>query len=521
MKQPVLVGSALLLLLLSAAPIDAQALGTIDFPTSGSPDAQAAFLRGVLFMHSFEYEDAAKAFQAAQASAPDFAMAYWGEAMSYNHPIWQEQDSVAARIALARLAATPEERAAKAGSERERGYLEAVEILYGDGGDKWTRDFLYRDAMRRLHEAYPQDNEAASFYALALLGSAHEGRDFATYIKAASVVQPVMERNPDHPGAVHYTIHSFDDPIHAPLGLTAARAYSEVAPAAGHAQHMTSHIFVATGLWDDVVVANERAVGVQTARLEGLGRRANPCGHYTYWLEYGYLQQGRHEKAAEVLQHCFERQQDQPTASETGYFVQMRARYVLDTEDWASADRWAVEGLAAADYVFTDGIAKLMAGDGSGAGAAAAELGRIADNETGAGAERARILSMQLTALAEVSEGRTDTAIGLLEEAVRREAAMPFEFGPPHVVKPSHELLGEVLLEAGRSSEARVAFAESLSRTPDRTSSLLGMARAAKASADGALVNELVSRLEGIWHDADSGVPEAKGLGKLASRENQ
>ena len=522
MMQPHLIGFALLTLLLPATPLSAQSLGTIDFPTSGSPDAHAAFIRGVLFMHSFEYEDAAKAFQAAEAAQPDFAMAYWGEAMSYNHPVWQQQDSVAARITLARLGATPEERAAKAGTDRERAYLAAVEILYAEGEDKWTRDLAYRDAMRRLHEAYPDDDEAAALYALALLGSAHEGRDSATYMRAAAVAQPILERNRDHPGAVHYTIHSFDDPIHAPLGLPAARAYSEVAPAAGHAQHMTSHIFVAMGLWDDVVAANERAVGVQTARLQGLGRRANVCGHYTYWLEYGYLQQGRHEKAAEVLQRCYERQGDQPTAGEVGSFVLMRARYVLDTEDWASADRWAVKGLTTAEYVFTDGIAELMAGDGSGAGAVVAELGRIADNETGAAqAERARILSLQLTALAEVADGRIDSAVGLLEEAVRREAAMPFEFGPPHVVKPSHELLGEVLLEAGEASEARVAFAKSLDRTPERTSSLLGMARAARASADGALVSELVRRLEGIWHDADAALLEAKGIHKLTSWEKR
>ena len=178
-----------------------EGLGSLHFPNSGAAQAQDPFLRGVLLMHSFEFEPAAEAFRAAQEADPDFALAYWGEAMTYNHPLWQEQDRDAALDALGRLGATPEERAAKAGTERERLYLEAIETLYAPTGSKTARDQRYMEAMRRLLEAYPEDDEARAFYALSILGSRDGSRDFATYMRAAATVQPVFDANPDHPGA--------------------------------------------------------------------------------------------------------------------------------------------------------------------------------------------------------------------------------------------------------------------------------------------------------------------------------
>ena len=171
-------------------------------------------------------------------------MAFWGEAMTYTHPVWIQQDLAAARAVLARLGATPEARLAKAKTERERDYLRAVEILYGDG-TKEERDFRYADAMAALHQRYPDDVDATAFYALSLLGTAHEGRDFAIYMRSAALLEEVFPTHQHHPGVLHYLIHSYDDPVHAPLGMRAARLYGSVAPNAGHALHMTSHIFVA------------------------------------------------------------------------------------------------------------------------------------------------------------------------------------------------------------------------------------------------------------------------------------
>jgi tetratricopeptide (TPR) repeat protein len=186
-------------------------LGTIEFPNSGAAEAQPSFVRGVLLLHSFEYADAAEAFREAQRLDPHFAMAYWGEAMTYNHSLWGEQDREAAWEVLKRLGATTEDRLARARTEREKGYLRAVETLYGEG-PKLERDRAYAEAMRRLHDSYPNDVEAKAFYSLAILGTAHEGRDHVTYMRAAGFAEEVFRDNPRHPGAAHYLIHSYDRP---------------------------------------------------------------------------------------------------------------------------------------------------------------------------------------------------------------------------------------------------------------------------------------------------------------------
>ncbi|HEX9982262.1 MAG TPA: hypothetical protein VGF69_03280 [Thermoanaerobaculia bacterium] len=207
----------LLLLLLAAVPSFAQSVndvGEVTFANSGAEAAQPAFRRGLALLHNFEYPFAAEAFREAQKTDPGFAMAYWGEAMTYTHPIWFQQDAVAARAALARLGATPAERYGKAKTEREPDYLRTLDVLYGDGS-KNDRDFLYTEAMAKLHAKYPDDVDATAFYALAVLGTAHEGRDFATYMRAASLLEEVLPSHPRHPGVLHYLIHSYDDPVHA------------------------------------------------------------------------------------------------------------------------------------------------------------------------------------------------------------------------------------------------------------------------------------------------------------------
>ena len=214
-----------------------QGLGTIDFPTSGSPGAREVFLRGTLLLHSFEYDDAREAFRQAQQLDPDFGMAYWGEAMTNNRPIWVQLDLEDGRATLKRLGETPEARLATMPTEREQGYLRAVEKLFGEG-DKLSRDLAYSESMAQLAAEYPDDLNAVSLYALSLLGTRQAERDFTTYMKAAAIAEEVFAKNPHHPGAAHYLIHSYDDPLHAPLGLRAARVYADIAPAAAHARHM-------------------------------------------------------------------------------------------------------------------------------------------------------------------------------------------------------------------------------------------------------------------------------------------
>src|SRR5580765_8388212 len=231
-------------------------LGSINFPTSATPAAQAPFLTGVKALYNFEFDIAADAFRDAQKADPAFALAYWGEAMSFNHPLWAQQDLPAARKALEKLAPTAAARAAKAPAGKERELMESAEVLFGTG-DKLVRDIAYADAMKTMHAKHPADDEIACLYALALLGTGRPGvSNTRNAMQAAAIAQGIFQRNPKHPGAAHYIIHSFDDPDHAILSLTAAREYSKIAPSAAHALHMPSHIFVQLGMWDDVIASN-------------------------------------------------------------------------------------------------------------------------------------------------------------------------------------------------------------------------------------------------------------------------
>jgi tetratricopeptide (TPR) repeat protein len=494
----------------------------VSFPNSGAREAQESFLRGLAALHNFEYPAARKAFREAQKVDPDFVMAYWGEAMTFNHTLWYRQFRDDALETLARYAPTSEERLAKAPTDRERQWLAALEILYGTG-DKQDRDDRYERAMAELHRAYPDDLEAITFHALSILGTAHEGRDHRTYMRAGAIASNLLRENPRHPGAAHYTIHSFDDPAHAPLGLAAARAYSEIAPDAAHAQHMTSHIFVALGMWDDVVRANERADAVSDQDALASGQDPRSCGHYNEWLEYGYLMQSRHEKALELLLECAA----QVAASDGRYlasFADMRSRYVLDAREWA--------GRALAIEVDLSGSPGAILTDEFIRGFAAARLGNVQETrralervqvlrpeveadmaERGLTEEtyvrRPAILELQIEGLLDWVLGNYFDAIAHFGEAARMEEDLPYSYGPPVIEKPSHELLGEALLERTSVTTAAEAFAEAVARTPGRVPALQGLLAAAEAAHDPELAR---------WAEAELEARNATGRSPGASR---
>jgi len=480
-------------------------LGTIYFPTSGTESAQPHFIRGVLFLHSFEYDSAAAEFVKAQRADPKFAMAYWGEAMTYTHPVWNEQDMTAARKALAKLATSATERRAKTSTVREAAYLRAVELLYGVG-TKAHRDTVYSAAMGRLSAQYPSDVEAKTFYALSLLGLNQGVRDVPTYLKAGAIAEEVFRKYPDHPGAAHYVIHSYDDPQHAPMGLKAARAYSTIAPGAAHAQHMTTHIFMALGMWDDVASQNEIASGHDHAMWMP--------GHYTLWLNYAYLQQGRYNEALHMLKTL---RTSRGIAAERPIWT-FKGQYLIDTDQWtgevAKWDSVAVPENSAikAYWDFIQGYGSIQRGDEEGASRALIQLTR--DNSaTGAATDPTNaILELELKAVVKLAQGASDEAVALMRSATAREDAMPFDFGPPPVVKPSHELFGEMLLQLKRPKEGATEFKRALARAPRRTRSLLGLARAAKASGDTSTSEKTYASIRAIWHSAD---PAQSGLAEL------
>lgn len=483
--------SILLLLFAAALPLAAQNdVGEVAFANSGSPEAQAPFRRGLALLHNFEYPFAAEEFRKAQEIDPSFAMAYWGEAMTHTHPIWFQQDLPAARAVLQRLGATPEERLAKAKTERERDYLRAVEVLYGEG-TKNERDFLYAEAMRALHARWPDDVDAAAFHGLAILGTAHAGRDFATYMRAAAILEEVFPANRNHPGVLHYLIHSYDDPLHAPLGLRAARLYGAVAPNAAHALHMTSHIFVALGMWDEVIDANRRAVEVVNRQRAARNRQKADCGHYPTWLHYGYLQKNDAVAARKALDACRASalevpfQMAGPMDSKRGRvqeYADMRAHHVASGHALTSADMVTIpEGEEFLEARFTVAYTDVLhAAQQKNAEGLKSALSRVRalhadvvaaskndDNPTSR--LRADVMLKESEALLLAASGKTAEAIALLEEAKKVEESMPFDFGPPVVAKPAAELLGDHLAAANRGADAAEAYRAALARVPGRT----------------------------------------------------
>jgi tetratricopeptide (TPR) repeat protein len=518
---PLIITLVATLILAQPARAATPAVGSVSFANSGSPAAQVDFLLGLAQLHNFQYTQAAAAFQRAQSIDPGFAMAYWGEAMTYNHAVWMQQDSAVARAVLARLAATPEARAAKAPAPREKAYLAAVEILYGDG-DKYDRDRRYALAMERVHADYPDDVDATCFYALALLGTSHAGRDVPTYMKAAALMEEAFEKYPQHPGAAHYLIHSVDDSVHAPLGLRAARAYSRIAPDSSHAQHMTSHIFLALGMWDDVVAANEAAIRLSTPSARTAPVSNAGCGHAVTWLAYGYLQQGRFADARRLVDDCGVQMRERPRTAtgadaldydetSAGSFSAMRSRYLIDTGDWSGSMATAtagIEGLVVAEYArdfadayhaarhgevadASDAVARAASSGGRFQAAAAAE--NIPED---APLRRVSLIQQdELSGLLLMRRGDVTGGVALLAKAGAAEKAIPMEYGPPSLGKPANELLGEVLLELKRPQEARAAFEVAQVLAPGRGQSLIGLSQCAAALKDRELAASVDARL--------------------------
>jgi tetratricopeptide (TPR) repeat protein len=517
-------------------------------------------VRGVLLLHSFEYDDAIDAFREAERLDPTFALAYWGEAMSYNQPLWFNEDVAKARAALTRLAPTREARQTKAPTAREKGYLDAVERLFGDarGGapgaadDKRTRGRAYADRMAALHQQFPDDDEAAAFYALALLSTIPANQpDTEISLKAGGVALEVLKRNAQHPGAAHYALHAFDDGEHAAMALEAARTYARIAPASSHARHMPSHAFLPLGMWDDAAASDESAfaASVDLATRKGLSA-AQYDFHSLSWLHYEYLQQGRFAKAktlfepvqraiaapsspvppaspaaparpatpaAQIPQHHVESEIGRgfnPVSlkSELG---SMRARQVIESSAWSE-----MKGQGSFDNIdelFALGEASVKLGDVGRADAALEHLSTAAKSVPDADArELAAVMGLQLDGLMRLARGDRSGGLDALARATLLEAKRPKPIARPYPVKPAGELYAEALLDTGDAAGAMTAFQKALARTPRRAASLLGLARAAaKAGRRTEAVNAAKEFLA-VWHLADKTRPELAEARQLA-----
>jgi tetratricopeptide (TPR) repeat protein len=501
-------------------------VGTVDFPSSASPAAQEEFVRGVAILHSFGFKDAIDAFQKAQALEPDFALAYWGEAMAHNgNPLVTptEQDLPAARKALSKLGRTREERAAKAKTEREKMWMEAVETLYGDG-EKDARDWAYADVMERIVARYPEDVEARAFYALALLGTVRRaGNDFRQQMKAAAVAEDLFREHPTHPGAAHYIIHAFDDPLHAPLALYAADRFAEIAPDVEHALHMPSHIYVQLGLWDKTVVSNRRAYDASVAwvRSKGLSDTQRDF-HALAWMEYGYLQRGELSKAKECIEEIRPLAEREVTTDRIkATLSNMRARYMLETGDWEAypipVDE-LLKGRYAGDLylLLAAGFKAVNQGDLKTAETIERRLAELEGQET-KGLKSyfqgqvtledlkvsTTVAQRELAALIRLVKGEHQEAIRLMEEAMAKEKGMHPAYGPPEPIVPPFELYGYVLLESGRADEALKVFEEMLVRMPNRALAILGAARSADKLGRREVAGTHYQALRSMWSEGE------------------
>ena len=522
MKQALLVAIPLCL---GCAVASAQ-VGNITFETSASPQAQEHFLRGVAILHSFGFVDAIEEFQKAQELEPDFALAYWGEATAHNgNPLRSPtgQDLPAARNALKKLGGTREERLAKARSEKEKMWMEAVEILYG-AGDKESRDWAYAEAMSKIVDAYPGDEEARAFYALALLGTVRRaGNDFRQQMTAAAVAQGLLRQNPRHPGAAHYIIHAFDDPLHAPLALYAADRYAEIAPDVEHALHMPSHIFVQLGLWEKVVKSNKRAY---QASVEWVERKelsdTRRDFHALAWMHYGYLERGELEKAKaciDLIRPIAERENTLIRIRATD--ANMTARYLIEGEDWDAlplpVDSLLQERRPGDVFLLlAAGMRAIEKKDIGTAEKVAARLKALSMEPTDGLKSHLQgqvtledlktssaVASLEMAALVRLAKDEKEEAVRFIEAAIEKEKEMHPAYGPPEPMVPPQELYGYILLKTGRYEEAAKVFDDMIARMPNRTKSLVGAARTADAMGDRAAALAHYERLASLWSESD------------------
>ena len=480
---------------------EAEQFGTVRFPASCRAEAVPLFTRAVAQLHSFGYEESRRSFEEVVRTDPGCAIAYWGIAMTYYHPLWAPPGGV--ELADGRAAAA---KAAELGAktERENAYISAIGVLYRDSEKvgHGPRAQAYGKAMEEVSRRFPDDHEAAIFYALSLLGTAPPSdASYANQKKAAAILNAILPLEPQHPGIAHYMIHSFDYPELAADALPAARAYSKIAPSSPHALHMPSHIFTRLGLWQESIDSNlaSAEAGRRLVAKRHPGAASYDTLHALDYLEYAYLQVGDEERARRALEEAAKaRTFDGPTFQAGYALVAIPARWTLERRDWKGAAELEPSSVALPwdRFVYapaTTQFAKALGAARSGrVDAARRALGKLSEFQAslvkspvpGPYDWAAQVESMRLAAAAWLAfaEGKKGEALALARSAAELEAKAGKHPVTPGAVLPARELLGDMLLEMGRPAEALAEYEASLSEAPGRFNSLYGAARAAEAA---------------------------------------
>jgi tetratricopeptide (TPR) repeat protein len=517
----------LLLALPAAAQQPAEKLGTVNFPTSCSPAAQAEFTRAVALLHSFWFQHAIKGFEAAAMADPSCGIAGWGAAVAWlGNPLAGPPPAKNVELGAGTVARA---KSMGAKTQRELDYIAAIEVFYKDHDkvDHRTRAVAYEKAMEALAARYPQDREAAIFYALALNITLNPNdKTYANQLKAAAILDPVFKQQPDHPGVAHYLIHSYDFPPIADKGLEAARRYATIAPSAPHAQHMPSHIFTRLGYWQESIETNRASV---TAAKDELRQARLEAGSYNAlhamdYIVYAALQLGKDREARAVYDEIRRIEKvDTEHFAAAFAFTAIPARYTLERRQWADAAELALHprGLswqkfpqAESILVFARGLGAARGGNVAGAKSELARLEALRDRMTAAKntywAEQSEIQRLAVAGWIARAEKRSDEALKLLRAAADLESRTEKHPVTPGAIQPAREMLGELLVELGQSSQALAEFEASLRTDPNRFHGLAGAANAAALAGNADKARLYYQQLLVLAKDADSERRELK-----------
>jgi hypothetical protein len=504
-------------------------LGTVHFPISCAPSVQKPFARGVALLHSFWYEEAEKEFLDIAKDDPHCAMAHWGVAMSIWHQLWNEPDATV--IAHGLNEATTARRLAANATPRENAYIAAVTAFYSDSQKSGhaARAKAYSDAMQKVYATYPDDHEAAVFYALSLLASEpHRDATFANRKQAAAILEKLFATEPDHPGVAHYLIHAYDKPQLAQLGIPAARRYAQVAPAAPHALHMPSHIFARVGLWQDDINSNLASVAAtrKTAAM-GMGGEGHQF-HAMDFLLYAYLQSGREADAAKVIDEIktmpkMESMYGHDFDPQTNALSAFPAMYDLELRHWSDAAALQpVPGALDGDLEITYWARAIGAARSGNLTQAHKDLREIESL-------RQKALADKKTDLAETwlqdyheaeawilhAEGEDEKAAAMLRTIADKNDKLGDE---PESI-PAREMLADLLVEAKHPQQALAEYQTDLRLNPNRFNGLYGAARAAEQAGRQSDANEYYALLVKNCDGGNSTRPELSHARELLAKK--
>jgi len=506
------------------APQAGERLGRVRFPVTCNAAARARFEPAVAYLHSFWYEKAGAAFDEVVAADSSCAMGYWGQAMSRFHLLWTPPPPADLAFGLA----AAERGLALARTARERDYLEAIATYYRDYSARGAKPRLeaYARAMEGTRVRHPEDQEAAIFYAVALIAVGQANPTDTTLEnqkRARAILEPLFRKNPQHPGLAHYLIHATDSPRLAGTGLYAARRYSAIAPDVPHAQHMPSHVFTQLGRWDDAIASNLRSAA--SARRFEVAQKLDAMwdqrGHALDYLTYAYLQEGKDAEARRVVAEMGATTRGFPPNSLINDYAlaAVPARYALERGQWPEAAHLSIRpapSWRAAEAIthFARAIGGARSGDTVLARAEVDSLTAIETAITAGGpqpydwAAQVKIQRLAATAWLARNRGETTESVRLATEAADLEDVTAKHPVTPGQVLPARELLGDLLLELGRPADALAAYRESMARTPNRARTLYGAAVAAERAGNRVAAKQYFAQFAELMAHADGERPE-------------